>query len=905
MQYTAPVAGQYVVVYPNAVTTSDTTCAGGNFTASSAASSSPFSGSIVRNNSNILACGNTTGEIAWTGATLPSGILAANVSAVYMGLLYSFTCTNNLCGTILATVNGDGVPVVENYNYVPLGTYATAVCSSSCSTFNYATANWTLENTSSGTWTTPPWGSVATATPVMFVYYTGTPVTSPTAINIVPPLSFNQDNLSLSLPINVGLDTNSSSNANAYAANISGYPPVVSSSSVPGLPPGASFCFDPATSNTIDNPTFSINTSAGNGYPIKLVSGAVLSVSPPDIAEGHEACVVLDPNAGGAGFWQLTNPQASGGSGVVSFNTRTGDVVLAAADVDAVDDITNSTSGTAAALSAPSALPNGTTATTQTCDTNLADVATGQYVAECAAGGGGIGAPTLAQAANNIVDGASGAGTSVELTNPVVAGDAIVLDFQHTDTTPITASQITDTLGNTFIETSSDGAWFAQFVACGSNGGSETVSWPTNYSLTAIYEFKNVAATNCVDAYNGGQVTVPTSTANTGNIATSVANDLIFVSGYTRSTPVTLTEANSYTSAQGNVTSATDTLDYESWYGLQATPATISDTVTSSIPQDNTFAASILALFPLVSLPASSTEFTVPNASSTGTTINSLAILTGAPSTAVIATTANTGGVIGVVVSGAGTTGSATIQTNGEAYCNFDGATTAGDYVQISSLTDGDCGDTASASYPASGQVIGRVLSTNASAGRYALDLFPSEIKAASGGSGGFTQIGQTIVTGSPVSTITFSSIPGTYSNLKLVISGFTSTAEEHVLAVFNSDTSGHYEWTETYTFGSGATWGGPATHTSAGSVAVANLNVGATAGGASTCEILSYASAVLEKHVTCVGNYFDATDGVEQVENLNGVWIVSSPAAITSIVLGVGTDDFGVGTVATLYGEQ
>ena len=137
------------------------------------------------------------------------------------------------------------------------------------------------------------------------------------------------------------------------------------------------------------------------------------------------------------------------------------------------------------------------------------------------------------------------------------------------------------------------------------------------------------------------------------------------------------------------------------------------------------------------------------------------------------------------------------------------------------------------------------------------------------------------------------------------MISGFTSTVTEHVLAVFNSDTSGHYDWTETYTFGSGATWGGPATHTSADSVAVASLNVGATAGGASTCEILSYASAVLEKHVTCVGNYFDATDGVEQVENFNGVWIVSSPAAITSIVLGVGTDDFGVGTVATLYGEQ
>ena len=37
MQLTAPATGQYAVVYPNAVTTSDTTCAGGNFTASSAA----------------------------------------------------------------------------------------------------------------------------------------------------------------------------------------------------------------------------------------------------------------------------------------------------------------------------------------------------------------------------------------------------------------------------------------------------------------------------------------------------------------------------------------------------------------------------------------------------------------------------------------------------------------------------------------------------------------------------------------------------------------------------------------------------------------------------------------------------------------------------------------------------
>ena len=398
-------------------------------------------------------------------------------------------------------------------------------------------------------------------------------------------------------------------------------------------------------------------------------------------------------------------------------------------------------------------------------------------------------------------------------------------------------------------------------------------------------------------------MTVPTSTANTGNIATSVANDLIFVSGYTRSTPVTFTEANSYTSTQGNVTSATDTLDYESWYGLQATPATISDTVTSSIPQDDTFAASILALFPLVSLPASSTEFTVPNASSTGTTINSLAILTGAPSTAVIATTANTGGVIGVVVSGAGTTGSATIQTNGEAYCNFDGATTAGDYVQISSLTDGDCGDTASASYPASGQVIGRVLSTNASAGRYALDLFPSEIKASSGGSGGFTQIGQTIVTGSPVSTIHFASIPGSYTNLKLVFNAIASSTGGTMAAVFNSDTGGDYWYTITYTFGSSASWGGPSPTSHANAMDLGEVS--ATVSSVATCEIPSYSSSVLMIHTTCQGNYYDATNGVEQFYNYDGSWHPGTSQAITDILLSVAGDTFAVGSTVTLYGEQ
>jgi hypothetical protein len=95
----------------------------------------------------------------------------------------------------------------------------------------------------------------------------------------------------------------------------------------------------------------------------------------------------------------------------------------------------------------------------------------------------------------------------------------------------------------------------------------------------------------------------------------------------------------------------------------------------------------------------------------------------------------DTGGIVGITISGAGTTGSATIQQVGTADCVFDGATTASDYVTISSSVAGDCTDFGS-TYPTSGQVIGRVLSTNVAGGTYSVDLFPNEMQAAAGAVG-------------------------------------------------------------------------------------------------------------------------------------------------------------------------
>lgn len=128
--------------------------------------------------------------------------------------------------------------------------------------------------------------------------------------------------------------------------------------------------------------------------------------------------------------------------------------------------------------------------------------------------------------------------------------------------------------------------------------------------------------------------------------------------------------------------------------------------------------------------------FRIANAASTGTTLNKIAKLTGAPSTAVIIGTTDTGSMMGIVESGAGTTGNTHIVMGGENLCVFDGATTAGDYVQASTTTAGDCHD-AGSTYPTSGQILGRVLSTNGGGGTYRLAIYPSEIRGSSGGGSG------------------------------------------------------------------------------------------------------------------------------------------------------------------------
>ena len=163
----------------------------------------------------------------------------------------------------------------------------------------------------------------------------------------------------------------------------------------------------------------------------------------------------------------------------------------------------------------------------------------------------------------------------------------------------------------------------------------------------------------------------------------------------------------------------------------------------------------------------------VPNNSS-GTANTRLAKLNGA--SAVTAQTGDSAGALGVVVSGGGTSGNALIAIAGQASCLFDNTNTPGDYVQIG--TAGQCHDTGSTSFPASGQVLGRVLTSNSGAGTASnVVLFGAEDAGFAGGT--VTQVGTGAgLTGGPITaTGTIAIATGGVTNAMLQNSSLTVTA--------------------------------------------------------------------------------------------------------------------------------
>lgn len=191
------------------------------------------------------------------------------------------------------------------------------------------------------------------------------------------------------------------------------------------------------------------------------------------------------------------------------------------------------------------------------------------------------------------------------------------------------------------------------------------------------------------------------------------------------------------------------------------------------------------------------TYVTFPNNPIPGTTNGNLMKLTGTPSAITAPANTDTGGVIGILVTGQGGGGTfGTVQQTGIAPCIFDGATTAGDYVQLSPTTGGQCHD-AGASKPAIGQVVGRVTTTNAVAGTYLVDLFSPEITGGQvGAATGCTTIGPVTVTNNnalqnllscviPANTLSAGSL------LNVDVTGIQSAASGTIAVTFNMNLGG------------------------------------------------------------------------------------------------------------------
>jgi hypothetical protein len=217
-----------------------------------------------------------------------------------------------------------------------------------------------------------------------------------------------------------------------------------------------------------------------------------------------------------------------------------------------------------------------------------------------------------------------------------------------------------------------------------------------------------------------GRTGAVTAAANDYNFS-QLAGSLASSQDYTVGSAGTYTKVT--TNAQGRVSSGTQAAASDLSNGTTGSGSIVlatSPTLTSPTLTTPTISGALGSNLDLGNGHAVLME--IANAGVTGTTLNKLAKLTGAPSTAVIAATSDTSRILGIVVGGAGTTGNAQIATDGIASCVFDGGTIAGDYVRISSTVAGDCHD-AGNTRPTSGQVLGMVLSTNGSGGTYAMTV--------------------------------------------------------------------------------------------------------------------------------------------------------------------------------------
>jgi len=287
-----PIGGQYLTLYPNACTVTPVA----NGAASCFANGASASGSLFCNSGSLSPCSNTT---TYT-FTLPAGVTQGQVTAVYEQLTSSFTGYAGSYGIASCTDGPDmrvpfntGLQTAQGGPFSPLPTISTMSC-----VFNL--------QSSGGN---PLGATVQVSSLVLYVYYTGTPVSSPSGTTIYPPLLTYNGGLGISLPLASAVDL---TNTNSYNVTVPAY----------AFPNQFSINDDiwltVTNANTSTTPTIALNGS--NAYTVVKSSGA-LAVG--DIA----ASPIVNHLVFNGTNWQILNPATGLGgsasilcSGQITFN---------------------------------------------------------------------------------------------------------------------------------------------------------------------------------------------------------------------------------------------------------------------------------------------------------------------------------------------------------------------------------------------------------------------------------------------------------------------------------------------------------------------------------------------------------------------------------------------------------
>jgi hypothetical protein len=155
-------------------------------------------------------------------------------------------------------------------------------------------------------------------------------------------------------------------------------------------------------------------------------------------------------------------------------------------------------------------------------------------------------------------------------------------------------------------------------------------------------------------------------------------------------------------------------------------------------------------------------------------------------------------------------------------------------------------------------------------------------------------------VSGSGVSTITFSSIPATYKHLQLRIMLLLPDGSNVALR-FNGDTGANYALH--YMMGNGNNTSA-SNSTSANQISnISMANNSTTYPGVSIANIIDYASTTKYKTVRhFTGTEDNDTQGYQSIRLASGLW--QSTSAVTSITLfNTSATNFGTNTSIALYG--